>query len=396
MKWGSISGHDFALLIVAAAGAALRFSWVLSPSLPYLVDEAYYVPAAIHYIAPFPSVSFLKIFNEDRLLPYYINPEHPPLAKLFIASAILLFGNNPVGWRIFSSVMGSLSIAGVYIAARKFSPKAAVFATAFYAFYPMNVAMSQIGMLDIYAVAFASFAFAAVAEDRLKLAALFTGLAAASKLPEATFAVVLLYYVVTRDARGGVRPRLRSFGVAVGVGAAAFFATFIPMALYFGVDAVAHDLVYMFTVQRYYGPGPGLFKPFQWLFDYSSSFNPTIFINNPALTAASIGAAVYCVFRLREKPALYLLGFYVAGLGLILAASVIRPIYFFYLTDLSPGLALMDAFMLEPLLSSQSPGTRRLGYLAGAVIVVFGLIGVSMYLRGYTLPYTSPLLGYRL
>src|SRR5580704_2217840 len=59
---------------------------------PMTFDEPAYVGAARNFIAGTPSV----------------NPEHPPLAKYFIALSIKTFGDCPFGWRFPSAVAGAL------------------------------------------------------------------------------------------------------------------------------------------------------------------------------------------------------------------------------------------------------------------------------------------------
>ncbi len=59
---------------------------------PMTFDEPAYVGAARNLIAGTPSV----------------NPEHPPLAKYFIALSIKLFGDRPFGWRFPSAIAGAL------------------------------------------------------------------------------------------------------------------------------------------------------------------------------------------------------------------------------------------------------------------------------------------------
>ncbi|MEM2992102.1 MAG: hypothetical protein QW467_02360, partial [Candidatus Caldarchaeum sp.] len=46
-------------------------------------DEAHYVPAV------------RKLLRGES-----VNHEHPPLSKLLIAASMLVFGDNPLGWRL--------------------------------------------------------------------------------------------------------------------------------------------------------------------------------------------------------------------------------------------------------------------------------------------------------
>ena len=61
------------------------------PAWPYF-DEVHYVPAA----------RVLLQFS------HLANPEHPPLGKELIALGIWLFGDGPLGWRVFPVLLGVL------------------------------------------------------------------------------------------------------------------------------------------------------------------------------------------------------------------------------------------------------------------------------------------------
>ncbi len=62
-------------------------------------DEHYYVPAALN---------FLQLQDIGNI-------EHPPLGKELIAVGIAFFGDNPLGWRIASSVFGALTLVAVFL-----------------------------------------------------------------------------------------------------------------------------------------------------------------------------------------------------------------------------------------------------------------------------------------
>ena len=58
-------------------------------------DEYGYTQAARDFIAGTPT----------------FNPEHPPMAKYFIAVGIKTLGDNPWGWRIASTLFGALAVS---------------------------------------------------------------------------------------------------------------------------------------------------------------------------------------------------------------------------------------------------------------------------------------------
>jgi len=134
-----------------------------------MFDEKSYVPAANNYL------------SGGGLL----NAEHPPLGKWIIATGIYFFGDNAIGWRIFSVLFGVAAIfifylicvqlclkedqedkAGNHSSAPKqqqqwfnintFVP---VFATFLFAFENLSFVQANIGMLDVFYVTFMLLGF---------------------------------------------------------------------------------------------------------------------------------------------------------------------------------------------------------------------------------------------
>lgn len=65
----------------------------LSTDCALIFDEAHYVPAA-----------------RKMLMGMAVNNEHPPLSKGLIMLGMLLFGDTPIGWRIFMALSGAVSV----------------------------------------------------------------------------------------------------------------------------------------------------------------------------------------------------------------------------------------------------------------------------------------------
>ncbi len=77
---------SLSILVIGISNASIMF------------DEWAYVSAARNFIAGTPSV----------------NPQHPPLAKYFIALSIKVFGDYPFGWRFPSAVAGALLALSIF------------------------------------------------------------------------------------------------------------------------------------------------------------------------------------------------------------------------------------------------------------------------------------------
>ena len=80
-------------VVLAALFTVLCAVRLTTPSTP-LFDEVHYLPAARAVLD----------------LSQALNMEHPPLGKQAIALGMLLFGDNPLGWRIVPLLMGVLAL----------------------------------------------------------------------------------------------------------------------------------------------------------------------------------------------------------------------------------------------------------------------------------------------
>ncbi len=84
--------------LALGAFAQLLFAWRLTTPHKLVFDEVHYVPAA----------------RMIATLAAPTNIEHPLLGKTIIAIGILIFGDGPLGWRIFSSIAATAVIVGVF------------------------------------------------------------------------------------------------------------------------------------------------------------------------------------------------------------------------------------------------------------------------------------------
>lgn len=103
-------------------------------------DEFHYVPSA---------QQFLEL-RENQ------NYEHPPLAKQLIAVGLKVGGDRPFGWRLMSTVFGSLTLVAMYLWAYALfqSRSAALYAAALTLVNQLLYVQARIGMLDTFMFAF--------------------------------------------------------------------------------------------------------------------------------------------------------------------------------------------------------------------------------------------------
>ncbi len=191
---------------IFAFSLALKIFRLDSPSESYFDEGVYYIPAARDYLQ--------GVFDS--------NFEHPPLAKLFMAAGIFIFGDNPWGWRIPGALVGSSGVIFIYLLGKrvfsssfkdskdKFSFNAnlkeqsiPILASVFLAFEFSWFVSSRVATLEIYVATF-SLAGAYFFWNLFKsedwryfiLTGLFFGLAVASKWSAIlTLGFIFLFYL---------------------------------------------------------------------------------------------------------------------------------------------------------------------------------------------------------
>ena len=217
-------------IALALAFWALLLVRLTIPTKPYF-DEVHYLPAAREYWA----------------LGKFINREHPLFGKELIALGMQMFGDRPLGWRIFPSFAGALTLFAAmralwFAAQSRFATIAygLLLASGFYIFVNARIAM-----LDIFMVAFTALAYwqlaAAVREPEkgrlhFALAGVALGLALASKWNAAPLAVLPgLAFLAIRFSAGRRRLLLSQRGAPVpGISLleAAVWLGALPLAVY--------------------------------------------------------------------------------------------------------------------------------------------------------------------
>ncbi|MEW6141698.1 MAG: glycosyltransferase family 39 protein [Chloroflexota bacterium] len=165
---------------------AMHFAVITRPDEP-MFDEKYYVPDA---------KSILEGNGTSR-------PEHPPLGKLLIASGILVFGDNPVGWRFPSVVFGALGIVLFYLICRRLAmPRTGTFLAVFLLVLEnLTFVQASVAMLDVYSVTLMLLTFWLYLRGDFPLAAVSVGLSILVKLTGvlALLAVVLHWLISGRS-----------------------------------------------------------------------------------------------------------------------------------------------------------------------------------------------------
>ncbi|OYU33514.1 phospholipid carrier-dependent glycosyltransferase [Novosphingobium sp. PASSN1] len=321
-----------------------------------MFDEVHYLPAARRLIA----------------LTSRLNPEHPLLGKEMIALGMLVFGDNPWGWRLPNALLGTLGLlAGmrsVWWASLSRSATllfGLLFATNFIWFVLSRIAMLDMAMASMMALAFWQAALAWRKGSRLHLAlcGVFLGLSLGGKwngapilaLPGLLFAWDRWWALAgrrcgllwARDA-GPIRG-ISLLEAAVWLGVVpliAYFATFAPAFFYKMQPLTLRGLIpwqqYMLQLQdSVVKPHLYMSRWWQWVFNirpiwffyspWDGAQRGVLMIGNPFTMLAGLPALLLCLWagvRQGDRLRGAVVVLYIASL--IFWAINGKPVQFYY------------------------------------------------------------------
>ena len=177
------------LCVLVLITLILHFSIIMQPDT-LVLDEQYYVGDARSILEGQDKVRF----------------EHPPLGEFFIVSGIRLFGDNPLGWRFFPIIFGTICIVLFYFVCRKLNMpnEASLFATFLLSLENLSFVQASVAMLDVYSLAFMLCAFLLYLNRGYLLSGISVGLSALAKLSGIlALPAILIHWFFT----GRTRPR---------------------------------------------------------------------------------------------------------------------------------------------------------------------------------------------
>jgi len=172
------------IAVIVTASLLLHLGLMMRPDEP-LFDEVHYVNDARHAI---------NDGGTER-------SEHPPLGKLIVVGGMLLFGDNPVGWRLIAILMGTASLVFFYLICRRLnlSEKICYLATFFLAFENLTFVQNHLAMLDVYCQFFILLSLWTYLRGSYPVSAVSIALAALAKLNGVLVALVIgMHWLLTR------------------------------------------------------------------------------------------------------------------------------------------------------------------------------------------------------
>ena len=365
-------------VLIGIASQAL-FSYRLTTPHKIMFDEVHYVPAARKLLA----------------LAMPANTEHPLVGKEFIAAGIALFGDDPLGWRAFSTLAGTATILGLFwIGWLAFGRTRTSALCAGFGLLNFTVfVQARIAMLDGFMSAFVVTGTAALlwsmrartgrgAWPRWLLGAVLLGLAVGAKwtaVPFVAYAGIAFLIVRLVEARqsghsawwalnpGGHRywpglaavPALLVLGI---VSIAVYFATFAP-ALYYHQLPLRFDHLLSFQRDMYaqqtqvlpshpyqsrWWSWPLMIRPIWYLYEYVDGANRgVLMIGNPVVLWGGLVAVAACGYAGWRERSLGLIGASALWVGAFLPWIVIPKslgfFYYYYLPSIFLPVAIAAA-----------------------------------------------------
>lgn len=315
------------LIFSLVLGALLLHLVLIDFTLQARLDEHYYVPEA------------QSIIHERAIL----HPEHPSVAKLFIASGILIFGDNPWGWRIPSVLFGIAAIVFFYLICRRFAEKrVALLASFFLVFESLTFVMSGMAMFDVFSLTFMLLAFLLYLNDRYVSSGIALALSTLCKLTGILGIFVILghWLIRRRQSKRNIALFLTALLVTfmVLMPVSDFLATGHWMSPIARISQMLHlsssgTFASPNTVPSGFQPLPAT-HPWTWLLSLDFHFGLAI---NPLLWILIIPLMVYMLYEFIKRKSdislfvlLWFAATYLLWIPVVLLTNRITYIFYFY------------------------------------------------------------------
>lgn len=367
--------HNWLCLLVPVV-LVMHLLVITSPAEP-MFDEQHYVPDAR---------SIIEGNGTTRT-------EHPPLGKLLVASGILVFGDNPYGWRLGPVIFGLLGIVFLYLICRRLGmPRLATFFAVFLvAFENLSFVQAGIAMLDVYSVTFMLAAFWLYLRGNYPPAAVMVGLSILTKLTGALglFVIGLHWLVAGRNRPWHFISSMLLAPVTV--------LLLLPLFDYLTTGRFVDPIYSLRTMMGLSGSltfesatHPSLSRPWEWVlrpllmpYWYEPHYTAAISFTIWAFIIPGVGYMLFRAIRYRCSAALFSLSWFIGTYLLWIPFSLITDrisfVYYFYPAVGSVSIALgMGLSRLVDLYRSNR--RNKVSQLAMAVVVVYLIIHLTVFI----------------
>ena len=381
--------------MLALLFAALGMIRLTIPSAPYF-DEVHYLPAA------------RAMLDHSE----WLNREHPLLGKEIIAAGIALFGDGPLGWRIFSLLAGAGALFA-FCRALWFASQSRFAALAFGVLLASGFSLfvhARIAMLDIFMVCFFAIALwqlaAAIREPetgrrRLVIAGAALGLSMASKwnsvplvvIPGVAFLILRAFAGRRRllmSRRGMPLPGMTLVEAGLWLGIlplAVYWLTFLPayffaqgalepdgfIALHREITALQSSVIQPHPYQSNWPDWLLNIRAIWYLYEpVDGAQRGVMLIGNPLTMLLGLPAMAWCVWAgIARKRWDALAAFIFFAASILFWVAVNKPIQFYYHYFLPSCFLLAGLALALDALWQRGNRVVAVGILAGSV-AIFG------------------------
>lgn len=334
----------------------------------------------------------------------YMNLEHPPLAKYFIALTMLI-SDTPLAWKIPSLIAGSLIVLFSYLIVRRvFGEIPGLVAAGIVFVEPVIRAMSMVAMLDIYVALFSVISLYFAVKAPYPLSSINVGLAGSSKINGFTNVLSIIASSWRNRRVTNLRLAICVFVIPLLV----YFVINIPIIVYAGGITKWIDLqlwaLSWHTRSRPPG-GPPIANPWDWFLarnsfplhyspNLSASPSPPLMLLTIPLTIALLPLAL----KDKVKGSGTLLAWFWIPIAMFTILYIIgnRTQYSFYSAQITPIAALIASSAVYFVYNKQLffegirsyiydevfrvPAFSILGLILWVIVsyIVPGLIGVTL------------------
>lgn len=398
----ALQTRPYLVALLLGLAAQTLFSVHLDRPSRILFDEVHYVPAARALLA----------LEGPR------NIEHPMVGKELIGASIVIFGDNPIGWRAFTSLAGTATVlaAFAFVWLLLGSMRPALVAAALAALNQTLYVQARTAMLDVFLGAFLLWALALMlwatrgtpgqVKHRWIAAAMLLGLAVGTKwaaIPYVALAGLAFLVIRLRDARLAKRPLLSALsgkgqphwpGLATipgllllgMVSIAIYFLTFLPAFFYQQAPLTLGGLISLqremyalqtqvlqpHTYQSDWWSWPLMLRPIWYFYEWDQGAQRgVLLIGNPVIMWGGLLAVLACLWawlRTRAIRPLAVALLWIASLAIYIVIPKSLGFYYYYhLSGLFLCLAVAVAFHHF----DRGQGKGREEWFAFAALVAF-------------------------
>jgi dolichyl-phosphate-mannose-protein mannosyltransferase len=366
----------FWLLLILIITLFMHFFIISPPGLPF-VDERYYVRDALNIISK----------HAD------LHPEHPQLAKLFIVAGIKIFGDTPLGWRFFSIIFGSISIAVFYLICRKLKLSKVVssISTFILAFENLTFVQSSVAMLDIFLYTFMLLSFLLYLNRKNITSGIFISLSALVKINGILAGVVILIHFIFAESK---KVWINIIKIIIS-GAASFFLLMAifdyiiylyfvnPFSRFIEILDLSKRLTFTNTQNEF------LSRPLDWILKYKPIpywYYPNYFgAISPSVWIMIIPIVIYLFYRVLKKndASLFALSWFLSTylFWVILNLLTNRTTYIYYFYPTIGSLCLGLGIGIEHLINLSKTRFKNYKLIINLVIISYLIFHIISFIN---------------